>query len=44
MLRLEGFMEMQKLHHDGLSVSEIGRQLNLDRKTVRKVGPAGLCH
>ena len=23
MLRLEGFMEIQKLHHDGLSVSEI---------------------
>ena len=36
MLRLEGFMEIQKLRHDGLSVSEIGRQLNMDRKTVRK--------
>ena len=36
MLRLEGFMEIQKLHHDGLSVSAIGRQLNMDRKTVRK--------
>src|ERR1700688_1116063 len=36
MLRLEGFMEIQKLHHDGVSVSEIARQLNLDRKTVRK--------
>ena len=36
MLRLEGFMEIQKLHHDGLSVSEIARRLNLDRKTVRK--------
>jgi DNA-binding NarL/FixJ family response regulator len=34
MLRLEGFMEIQKLHHDGVSVSEIARQLNLDRKTV----------
>jgi hypothetical protein len=36
MLRLEGFMEIQKLHADGLSVSEISRRLNLDRKTVRK--------
>lgn len=36
MLRLEGFMEIQKLHHDGLSVSEIGRQLNMDRKTARE--------
>ena len=36
MLRLEGFMEIQKLHHDGLSVSEIARQLDMDRKTVRK--------
>ena len=35
MLRLEDFMEIQKLHHDGLSVSEIARQLDLDRKTVR---------
>ncbi|HEY6377276.1 MAG TPA: IS21 family transposase [Edaphobacter sp.] len=29
-------MDIQKLHHDGVSVSEIARQLNLDRKTVRK--------
>lgn len=36
MLRLEGFVEIQKLHHEGLSVSEIGRQLSMDRKTVRK--------
>lgn len=36
MLRLEDFMEIQKLHHDGLSVSEIARQLDVDRKTVRK--------
>ncbi len=36
MLRLEDFMEIQKLHHDGVSVSEIARQLNMDRKTVRK--------
>ena len=36
MLRLEDFMEIQKLHHDGLSVSEIARHLDLDRKTVRK--------
>jgi transposase len=36
MVRLEGFMDIQKLHHDGVSVSEIARQLNMDRKTVRK--------
>ncbi len=36
MLRLEDFMEIQKLHHDGLSVSEIARQMDVDRKTVRK--------
>ena len=36
MLRLEDFMEIQKLHHDGLSVSEIARLMDIDRKTVRK--------
>src|ERR1700736_214470 len=36
MVRLEGFMDIQKLHHDGVSVSEIARQLNMDGKTVRK--------
>jgi transposase len=36
MLRLEGFMEIRKLHHDGLSVSEIARPLDMDRKTARK--------
>ena len=36
MLRLEDLMELQKLHHDGLSVGEIARQMNLDRKTMRK--------
>jgi transposase len=36
MVRLEGFMEIQQLHHDGVSVSEIARRLDLDRKTVRK--------
>ena len=36
MLRLEDFMEIQKLHHDGWSVTEIARHLNIDRKTVRK--------
>ena len=36
MLRLEDFMEIQKLPHDGWSVTEIARQLDLDRKTVRK--------
>lgn len=35
MARLEGFMEIQQLHHDGVSVSEIARRLNMDRKTVR---------
>ncbi len=36
MLRLEDFMEIQKLHHDGVSEIEIARQLDMDRKTVRK--------
>ena len=36
MVRLEGFMNVQRLHHEGVSISEIGRRLNLDRKTVRK--------
>lgn len=36
MVRLEDFMEIQQLHHDGVSVSEIARRLNMDRKTVRK--------
>ena len=36
MLRLEDFMEIQKLHHDGLSVSEIARLMDIDRKTARK--------
>ena len=36
MLRLEDLMEIQKLHHDGVSVSEIARQLDMDRKTVWK--------
>ncbi len=36
MVRLEGFMEIQKLHLDGVSVSEIARRLNMDRKTMRK--------
>jgi transposase len=29
-------MDIQQLHHDGVSVSEIARRLNMDRKTVRK--------
>ena len=29
-------MEIQKLHHDGWSVTEIARQFDIDRKTVRK--------
>lgn len=36
MLRLEEFMDIRKLYHDGVSVSEIARQLGRDRKTVRK--------
>ncbi len=36
MLRLEEFMERQKLHHDGVSITEIGCRLGVDRKTVRK--------
>lgn len=36
MVRLEDFMEIQQLHHDGVSVREIARRLNMDRKTVRK--------
>jgi len=36
MLQLEGFMEILQLHHEGVSVSEIARRLNMDRKTVRK--------
>ncbi|WP_052294804.1 helix-turn-helix domain-containing protein [Acidobacterium capsulatum] len=36
MLRLEDFMEIQKLHHEGWSVTEIARHLSIDRKTVRK--------
>ncbi len=36
MLRLEDFMEIRKLHHDGWSVTEIARHLDIDRKTVRK--------
>jgi transposase len=36
MPRVEAFMEMQQLHHDGLNVCVISRQLNIDRKTVRK--------
>lgn len=36
MLRLEDVMEIRKLHHDGWSVTDIARQLDMDRKTVRK--------
>lgn len=36
MLRLEEFMDVQKLYHDGVSISEIARRLARDRKTVRK--------
>jgi transposase len=36
MLQLEEFMEIQKLYHDGVSITEIARRLARDRKTVRK--------
>lgn len=36
MLQLEEFMEIQKLYHDGVSISEIARRFARDRKTVRK--------
>ena len=36
MIRLEGWMKVQELRQQGLSVSEISRTLHLDRKTVRK--------
>ena len=39
MLRLEDFMEIQKLYHDGVSITEIARRLAKARKTVRKYLP-----
>jgi transposase len=36
MLNLEGFMNIRDLKQQGLSVSAIGRELDMDRKTVRK--------
>jgi len=36
MLRLEEFMDIQKLYQDGVSVAEIARRTGRDRKTVRK--------
>ena len=36
MPRLEDFMEIQKLHQQGLCISEIARLLSMDRKPVRK--------
>jgi transposase len=35
-IRLEGWMKLQELQQQGLSISEISRALHLDRKTVRK--------
>ncbi len=36
MFRLYGFMEIQQLHYDGVSVSEIARRLDVDvYKTLR---------
>jgi hypothetical protein len=37
MLTLEGFMTVRDLKNNGWSVSAIAEQLDLDRKTVRKV-------
>jgi hypothetical protein len=37
MLQLEGFMESQQLHHEGLSISEIARWLAVDRKTCGNI-------
>lgn len=36
MVKLEGWMQLQELKQRGLSISEISRELGLDRKTVRK--------
>lgn len=36
MLRLEECMEIRKLYHDGVTISEIARRWARDRKTVRK--------
>jgi len=36
MLNLEGFMNIRDLKQQGLSISAIGRELDMDRKTVRK--------
>lgn len=36
MIGVEEWMEIQELHQRGMSVSEISRELGLDRKTVRK--------
>jgi transposase len=35
-IRLEGWMKVQELRQQGMSISEISRTLHLDRKTVRK--------
>jgi len=35
-IRLEGWMKVQELRQQGMSISEISRALHLDRKTVRK--------
>lgn len=37
MLRLEDFMEIQKLHHDGWSVTEIARHLDIDSQDSEEV-------
>ncbi len=36
MLRFGNFMKMQKQHHDGLSVNETAKWLEMDNKIVRK--------
>jgi hypothetical protein len=36
MLNLEAWMQLQELYQQGMSQSQIARELRLDRKTVRK--------
>lgn len=42
MVQLEELVMILDLHRQGLSVTAIARQLNLDRKTVRKYTARGL--
>ncbi len=40
MLRLEDFMEIQQLHHEGWSVTEIARHLSIVHKPLRELTQA----